>query len=136
MNERGIVTRIDGERAEVMGACAPLQCFTCAACSAKEKQQVFRAVNRTGQALHQGDTVEAYVPTGKAIRSAFALLILPLLLFFPFYLAPRLLLANGASEEMMAVSGMAGIAAGILINIGRARWKKTQEMPEIVRILD
>lgn len=135
MNERGIITRIDGERAEVMGACAPLQCSTCAGCSAKEKRQVFRAVNRTGRALHQGDTVEVYVPTGKAIRCAFALLVFPLLLFFPFYLAPRLL-ANGASEEIMAVSGMAGIAVGILINIGRARWKKTQEMPEIVRILD
>jgi positive regulator of sigma E activity len=131
MTERGIVVRIEGEQVGIR--CLPEACSSCGSCSRREREHLVRAVNRTGRDLQQGDQVEMYIHPGRAVLSGFLVLILPLLLFFPGYYLPELF--GVRAEAVRVVLGLAGVAVGFLFNIVRTRTRKTQELPEIIRLV-
>ena len=76
--------------------------------------------------------VEIEVPGGRAVLSGLLLLVVPLLLFLPFYHLPRLF-GLQAGEGLRVLCGLLGVAAGFLVNLIGPLRKKAQARPEIVR---
>ncbi len=133
MTERGTVVRVTGERAGVrLGGVA---CASCGGCSGQQREHIVLAQNRTAGALREGDEVEITVPTGEAVLSGFLVLVLPLLLFVPFYFLPQVL-GLTVREEIRVLCGIGGVAIGFLLNLLAPWRKKAQALPEIVRRID
>ena len=115
------------------------ECAGCGGCSRK-KERIFKVRNSRDFWLEVGDTVDIYISSLKAIRAGFLLLILPLLLFFPFYAGAGLICSaareSGAVFEVIKVlAGFTGIAFGFWLNLIWKRSAKRQELPEVYRIV-
>lgn len=131
MTERGTVVRVAGERAGVR-LHGMASCSSCGGCSGRKHEHILLAANRSGGALQEGDEVEIEVPGGQAVLSGLLVLVLPLVMFLPFYHLPRLFGLQPA-EGWRVLCGLLGVAAGFLVNlIGPVR-KKAQAPPLIVR---
>ncbi len=135
MIEKGIVDRVEGKLITVR--CVDTEkCSSCGGGCAVDKQgRVFQALNSRSLSLKNGDLVEVYLDTGRAVWSGFMVLILPLLLFFPFYYAAAYLLP-GAGESVKVLSGITGIIMGFGVNFIRKRIIKDKDMPEIQKKVD
>ncbi|MBA7683185.1 hypothetical protein ES703_91545 [subsurface metagenome] len=90
--------------------------------------------NKKSYPLKHGDPVEVYISPVKAVKAAFLLLILPLLLFFPFYYICGIIW-KAAGEPVKVLAGLGGVACGFLVNLILKRSVKEQEMPEIARVV-
>jgi positive regulator of sigma E activity len=130
MVEKGIVDRVEGKLITVR--CVDTEkCRSCGGgCIGDKQGRVFQALNSRSISLKKGDMVEVYLDAGRAVWSGFMVLILPLLLFFPFYYAAAYLL-QGAGEAVKVLSGVTGIALGFGVNFIRKRIIKDKDMPEI-----
>ena len=135
MIEKGIVDKVEGDLITVR--CLDTEkCSSCSiGCSSKMQDRIFKALNRKSFSLKKGDLVLVYLDAGKAVWSGFMVLILPLLLFFPFYYA-ALYLLPGAGESVKVLSGITGIIMGFGVNIIRKRIIKDRDMPEIYKKAD
>lgn len=135
MIEMGIVDKVEGKRITVR--CVDTEkCSSCGGGCAGDKQgRVFQALNSRSISLKKGDLVEVYLDAGKAVFSGFMVLILPLLLFFPFYFAAAYLL-KGAGETVKVLSGIIGIVLGFGVNIIRKWIIKDKDMPEVHKKID
>ncbi len=129
MMDRAIVHEIKGDL--VLVKCQE-GCSSCAGCS-RGKDRVFQTWNTKRYPLKAGDLVDVYIPTLKAVKAGFLVLILPLLLFFPFYYACALIW-TAVSEPVKVLAGSTGIACGFLINLVLKRYMKN-ELPEISRVV-
>jgi positive regulator of sigma E activity len=132
MTEVGIVKKIDGRLVEVAYHDECQSCEKCGSCLATSKPRRFLVANSKGLAVIPGDRVEYTVSPGKAVRAAFMLLILPILLFFPFYYGASALLP-GQNEAAGVVFGLAGVALGFAVNMFLRRGRR--EYPEIQRVV-
>jgi positive regulator of sigma E activity len=132
MTDVGIVKKIDGELVEVAFHEECQSCEKCGSCLATSKPRRFFAANSRGLALIPGDRVEYSISSGQAIRAAFMLLILPILLFFPFYYGASALLP-GHGEAAPVVFGLAGVALGFAVNLLLRRGRR--QYPEILRVV-
>ncbi|MBA7561226.1 hypothetical protein ES708_02862 [subsurface metagenome] len=135
MIEKVIVDRVDGKLITVR--CVDSEkCRSCGGeCAGDKHGRVFQALNSRSLSLKKGDLVEVYLDAGRALWSGFMVLILPVLLFFPFYFAAAHLL-QGAGEAAKALSGITGIALGFGVNFIRKRFIKDKDMPEIHKKVD
>ncbi len=127
MIERGTVSAVEGTL--VVISCRE-SCSNCGNCGEKPGA-VVRAVNRQGLVLSPGDLVEYEVNSARALRAGFLLLVLPLLLFFPFYYVASLV---SALEPLRVLAGLGGVAAGVLANVLLRRVRGSrEEYPEVVK---
>lgn len=135
MIEKGIVEKVEGKLITVR--CVDTEkCNSCVGgCAGNEQGRVFKALNSRSLSLKKGDLVEVSLDAGKAVWSGFMVLILPLLLFFPFYFAAAYLL-RGAGEAVKVLSGITGIALGFGVNFIRKRIIKDKDIPEIHKKAD
>jgi len=133
MIERGTVVRVAGERVGVrIGGAA---CASCGGCSGQAREHVVLAANRCGRELREGDEVDLTLPTADAVVSGLLVLIVPLLLFLPFYFLPRAF-GPAVREEIRVLCGIGGVALGFLLNLVVPWRKKAQALPEIVRRIE
>jgi len=132
MKEVGIVRKIDGELVEVAFHDECQSCEKCGSCLANSKPRRFLVANSKGLAVIPGDRVEYAISSAKAVRAAFMLLILPILLFFPFYYGASALLP-GHGEFAPVVFGLTGVALGFGLNVFLRRGRR--EYPEILRVI-
>ena len=131
MVERGIVHNIEGDLITL--SCRE-ECASCGGgCSSKQKELTLQVRNVHGYTLHQGDRVEYFVSSGKALQAGFMVLILPLILFFVFYLLSRRISAS-LPEVVNVLAGFAGVALGLLSNILFKKGRR--EFPQIVRVIE
>lgn len=132
MIERGIVNKIgDGQFVSVT-LCPDEACESCAACAAfgRNKPQVVKTMNTRSLPLKPGDFVEIYLATGRTIKAAFMVLILPLVCFFALYAGIGRL--GVASEALRVLAGSLGLAAVFGLNyLSRGN---RNDLPEVVRI--
>lgn len=133
MTEKGKVLEINGTEV-TLGFCENEACKSCGGhlCNVKEKH--YTAENKKGIPLRRGDVVEVFIDPGKTVLASFMLLIVPLLLFFLFYL-----LGNRFMEAEIANVGLGtlGLAGGFGLNLLIARKRKgKEELPRIVRVLE
>lgn len=135
MTGRGIVRDVTDDSVSIL-YCGDRDCEGCHNCGHlfKEKEKILQAKNRTNQPLNPGDTVEVFLAPWKAVRAAFIVLILPLLLFFLFYYAGSRLLGI-EKENLQVLLGVGGIILGFLISLIRKLLSRQTELPEIVRVL-
>lgn len=132
MNERATVLQVtDGEVTLEMGA--PAACGGCTACGlfAARRRQTLRSANPHGFALQPGDVVEIEFAPGKAVRAAFFVLIVPLLLFLGAFAGARALAA--AREPLQVLAGVGGLAAGLALAWLRGRG--STDLPEVARVV-
>ena len=150
MNVQGIVQEIEGDEVIVRYR-DNADCGTCRACSHlfPKKSVTVRARNHRGIGLSRGDWVEVYLSPWKAVREGFLVLILPLLMFFPFYWIGTLVTgagqaaaraasagagqAAGAAPAVPLLLGLAGIASGFALAALRRSRGRGAELPEIAR---
>ena len=131
MMQRGIVENIDGQKITVR--CRKnSDCDSCGSCLAGDSEKVFQAANSKGLSVRIGDVVEVYVSPQKAITASFVVFILPLLLFFVFYIASPLIGIH--VEYGKTLFGFLGIAAGFGLNYATRTFSKDSRLPEIVGI--
>jgi positive regulator of sigma E activity len=131
MIERATVQRVsDREVTLEIGSLAA--CGGCSACGmfGQRKPQTLRAANRRGLTLHQGDVVEVAFDSGKAVRAAFLLLIVPLFLFLGAFAGAGAL--GATSEPLKALAGLGGLSVGLALAWLRGR--SAAELPEVVRL--
>ena len=135
MLEKATVIKTDDD--VVTLACGDSEgCKSCAAhgfCGGVN-DKTFEAWNKGGFELEAGSQVEVNLPTGKTIGSAFMVMIFPLILFFVFFYAVKLLFP-GTGEGLQVLGGLAGIAAGFGINFFINRKPKKKALPEITKKL-
>jgi len=138
MNVQGIVQEIEGDQVIVRYR-DNADCGTCRACSHlfPKKSVTVRARNHRGIGLSRGDWVEVYLSPWKAVREGFLVLILPLLMFFPFYWIGTLVTGAGqaaaAAPAVPLLLGLAGIASGFALAALRRSRGRGAELPEIAR---
>ena len=135
MKDRATVRNIDGERVTLVCG-TDAGCTNCKAgslCSAKTRE--VSAVNRRGITLHQGDTVEFFLPPGRTILAGFIVLILPLITFIAAFLAAGTLFPE-SGEGLRALIGLGGLAAGFGIGFLYNVFTKKKSVPEILRRLE
>lgn len=131
MVERGIVHNIEGDLITL--SCRE-ECSSCGGgCSSKQKERTLQVQNVHGYSLRQGDRVEYFVSPGKALKAGFTVLIVPLILFFVFYLMSRRLFSS-LPEVISVLAGFAGVALGLASNVLLNRGRK--EFPQIVRVIE
>jgi positive regulator of sigma E activity len=117
--------------------CENTDCSACTGCSHgfEKREIVVKAFNAGTLPLNEGDIVELFLSPWKAIKAGFLVLIFPLLMFFPLYLA-----ATGPlgieNEAVSILFGIGGIVLGFLINLILKNARKKQDLPEITRVLD
>ena len=133
MTEIGIVRRIDGELVQVAFGDGCLSCEKCGSCLTASKPRQFTVANPRHLPLEAGDRIEFSVSPRKAVRAAFLLLILPVLLFFPFYYAGAALVAWGG-EGLSVAFGLGGVALGFGLNFLLRRGRR--DYPEILRVVE
>jgi positive regulator of sigma E activity len=126
------VRKIDGDLVKISFREGCESCEKCGSCLTTSKPREFLVANPRGLPLIPGDQVEYAVSPGKAVKAAFMLLILPILLFFPFYYGVAALLP-GAGEAPPVIAGLAGVSLGFLINILLRRGRR--QYPEILRVI-
>jgi positive regulator of sigma E activity len=133
VTEIGIVKRIDGSHVQVSFRDECGSCEKCGSCLSTSKPREFTVTNPKGLPLTVGDRIEFSVSPGKAVRSAFLLLILPVLLFFPFYYGAAALFPGRGEPAAVAV-GLAGVAVAFGVNLLLRRGHR--EYPEIQRVVE
>ena len=135
MTGKGIVRDVTEDSVSIL-YCGDRDCEGCHNCGHlfKEKEKILQATNRTNQPLNPGDSVEVFLAPWKAVKAAFLVLILPLLLFFVFYYAGSRLLSI-EKENIQVLLGVGGIILGFLINLIRKLVSRRTDLPEIVRVL-
>jgi len=137
MNEIGIVIELQEAKALVCiednipaeGGCNG-NCVSCTN-NHKTKRNIWVKYNKDLD-LHLTDKVEIYYSTGKTLKAAFMILILPLLLFFLFYNLGGLIFKVD-NDLVSGLCGLGGIAFGFLFNYILFRFKKNTQLPEISR---
>ena len=129
MIERAIVHEIKGDM--VLVKCQE-RCSSCAGCS-RGKNRVFQTWNTKKYPLKTGDLVDVNISPLKALKAGFLVLILPLLLFFPFYYTCGLIW-TAVPEPVKVLTGSVGIACGFFINLVLKRSMKN-DLPEIFRVV-
>lgn len=130
---RTTVSVLSIENGVVKVGCSSSACSGChAETFCRNKDTSYEAVNRTGTALQQGDTVEVEIPEKKAVFTIFMSLLLPLIMFIPGYFVGR---AFSSSEIVMALAGFLFIGLGFLFSYLFFRGKKKEYSPYIVRKL-
>jgi positive regulator of sigma E activity len=128
MIEKAIVRELlpDGVLVECAGECA-----SCRGCGHKKPERLIKVKNRFAFTLHPGDLVDIHISSAQAVSAAFLVLILPLLLFVPFYYAAGRLFP-AISEPLRVLAGFLGLTLGLLSNL---IWKKVlNQGPNILRI--
>jgi positive regulator of sigma E activity len=131
MTEIGRITKIDGDRVTIR--CKPsAACHSCGggSCGAKDRELTVR--NPRGLSLNAGDYTEVYISSSQAVRSGFQVLVLPLLLFFAFYMTAQKALGI-SGEGPLVLFGLLGLTAGFSAVYVISR--KNQRLPEIIRII-
>lgn len=131
MIERGIVHKINGDL--ILIKCQE-DCAACMGCSRSKQEKIFEVLNRRKYPLTLGDQVDIYVSPLSAVKAGFMVLILPLLLFFPFYYTCGMIWKT-AADPIKVIAGLGGIVLGFVINFVRKRFNPKQEMPEIWRVV-
>ncbi len=107
-------------------------CGSCRACGHKKPDRLIKVLNRKALSLRPGDVVEICISSPQALSAAFLVLILPLLLFVPFYYGAGWLFAE-IREPYRVLAGFLGLALGLLSNL---LWKRLlKQGPDILRIL-
>lgn len=130
MMETGIVRKIERDIVTVECAATPA-CEGCTICASSEGGRTLEAINRSGEALREGDRVEVRVMASATVQASFLVLILPLALFVLGYFAMQKA-SPASSEALRVVAGLAGLGAGVGLNFlfrGRHR-----DLPEVVAV--
>lgn len=133
MNERAIVQRVsDREVTLEMGT--PAACGGCTACGlfGERKPQTLRAANPRALPLQAGDVVEVGFASGKALKAAFFVLIVPLILFLGAFAAASAL--GVRSEPLQVLAGVLGLSAGL--TLAWLRGRSSRDLPEVLRVAD
>ena len=131
MTEIGKITRIDGDRVTIR--CKPsAACHSCGGGSCGAKDRELTVENTRKLPLNEGDYTEVYISSSQAVRSGFQVLVLPLVLFFAFYMAAQKGLGI-TGEGPLVFSGLIGLVVGFFGVYVMSR--KNQKLPEIVKVL-
>ena len=131
MTERATVQRVsDREITVEMGSLG--SCGGCSACGifGERRPQTLRAANTRGLDLKPGDVVEVGFARGKAVRAAFAVLIVPLILFVAAFVGAGAL--GVSSEPLKALAGLGGLAAGL--GLAWLRGRALTDLPEVTAV--
>ncbi len=131
MTERATVQRVSDREVTIeIGSLAA--CGGCSACGmfGQRGPQTLRAANTRGLKLQPGDVVEVGFAQGKAMRAAFVVLIVPLILFVAAFVAAGAL--GVASEPLKALAGLGGLAVGLALAWLRGR--SQAELPEVTAV--
>ncbi len=131
MTEQGVVSKIDGTHVTIECGGGP-ECSSCGVCGDKRGPRTIRALNAHGLEIAVGQIVEVFVSPYQAVRAAFLVLILPLVLFLACYGFGSLILG---SELGRALCGVGGLGLGFLFNL-LLRWRGgRKEMPLVSQVL-
>ncbi len=110
-------------------------CKNCGSMFCKANERTFVARNDKNLDLHVGDKVTVYLPPGKTIQASFLLLIVPLILFFLFFMTAERLF--GIETELAKIGfGLAGLVVGFGITYFITKNNKKSSMPLIIDLLD
>jgi positive regulator of sigma E activity len=129
MTEKAVVRELLAEGALV--ECTS-ECASCRGCGHRNPERLLRVVNRRAFPLKPGDVVDIHVSSLQALGAAFLVLILPLLLFIPFYYGAGRLFP-GSGEIWRVLAGFLGLTLGLLSNLLWKRWLK--QGPDILRVV-
>ena len=130
MTEKGLVTKVQGTSVTIR--CDGAECASCASCSGEQHKRTISARNSMGLDVSVGDVVEVHVSAYKALRAAFLVLILPLILFLACYALGGWI--GIESEPVRALCGVAGIGLGFLVNLALRHIGGDSDTPEISRV--
>ncbi len=132
MTERAKVLEVHDSKVE-LGFCDNEACKSCAGSICKVEEKHYSAVNERGLDLHAGDLVDVFIDPGGTLFASFMLLIVPLLLFFLFYLLGEALLSVSSETGRVAL-GVLGLALGFGGNLYLGKKRKGREtLPKIIR---
>ena len=107
-------------------------CTSCGACGAQARPIIANVVNAAGARV--GDTVEIESKTSRIMALAFIVYVVPIILFFAFYV-----IANAVfkSEGGAIIGAMIGLLFGIVVSIIVNRFEtKKRTTSTIVRVID
>jgi len=112
-------------------------CGGCTLCllGRPESTVAIEAENRRNLPVEIGDIVEIFLSPAKAIRAAFCVLILPLLLFLALYGLGKELVGI-ESEGTNVLIGACGLIGGLLLNLAAKKLRRDPDLPEVTRIVD
>jgi len=112
-------------------------CGGCTLCllGRPEAKTTIEAENRRNLPVEVGDTVEIFLSPAKAIKAAFFILILPLLLFLALYGVGKELIGI-ESEGANVLIGASGLIGGLLLNLAAKKLRRAPDLPEVTRIVD
>jgi positive regulator of sigma E activity len=96
------------------------------------KERSFPVENSNGVEVSMGDYIEVSVKTGLTIGAAFLVFMVPLLLFALAYGLGSLLFT---SEGLKVLSGLTGLALGLVLPAGINLLKKDKNYPQLERVL-
>ncbi|GAB1433774.1 hypothetical protein MASR2M29_24170 [Spirochaetota bacterium] len=134
MRELGIVTKIKEGILTVRIAAAE-GCSSCSGCSSSNTHNDCSIAGKELQAdaaadndISVGDRVELYVPDSAGAAGALWLIFVPICLFFVAYLGLGYLIP-GSGDGLKAISGLAGIAVGLLFGATVAKKGRMSHRP-------
>jgi positive regulator of sigma E activity len=107
---------------------------SCTHCSQKKHNNAIQVYNPSGFPVKKGDKVEIYAHPGKTILAGFLVFIVPLILFVVFYFTGSLVFPS-ADDGVLFFCGIAGVAAGFLLNLFISMARRQKDLPEITKIL-
>jgi positive regulator of sigma E activity len=132
MVEKAVVSRVEKNGLVRVILCPDEACESCAACAAfdRNKPQVVKTSNPGGLPLKSGDFVEVYMATGRTIKAAFMVLILPLICFFALYMGSgRLGLGSEAARVLLGAAGLAAVFGYNYLRRGNPK-----DLPQVLRV--
>ena len=94
------------------------------------KERDFPVLNPEGFDLKKDDYAEVELPPGEAVKSAFLLFILPILLFLLVYL-----MTPGLGKTAQVVLSLAGLFGGFFIPLMLKRLGRPEALPRVMRKL-
>ena len=134
MVERAIVSKVEENGVIRVIMCPDEACESCAACAAfdRNKPQIVKTFNASDLPLKSGDFVEIYMATGRTIKAAFMVLILPLIVFFSLYMGSGR--AGMGSEAVRLLIGAAGLA--VVFGLNYLRRGNPKDLPQVLRVTE
>ena len=96
------------------------------------KERSFPVENPRRDEVKEGDYIEVSVETGLTIKAAFLVFMMPLILFALGYALGNLLFNL---EGLKVVSGLTGLALGLILPAGVNLLKKDKNYPQLERVL-
>ncbi|RKX87009.1 MAG: hypothetical protein DRP57_00185 [Spirochaetes bacterium] len=133
MVEKGVIDSIKDGIATILCSENPY-CASCKACEHSEDGQRLKAKYSKNLRIAKGDIVEVYISTRKSIFASFMVFIVPIILFFLFYILAVYVIKT-KSEPVQVFMGFGGIVFGFIVNLLYGKLRKDEDLPVVTKIL-